>query len=159
MPCRPCDEEQVDPVQDPAARNDGASHVHPQRDIVLITFRSVWTLMLLNSFRAIYAVWGFQLNGYVTGEMCSKNIDLVEFCPNSIPKRNNVLCLGVIRKGTESETIYQITWGDFRTAAVLMCSYEHCGKPGCDCYDTVMERLTLLRNTRTSNTFLAARIR
>jgi hypothetical protein len=116
------------------------SQVSPERDIVRITFSSVW--MILNAFRAIVAGWGFQLNGDVTGKLCRKNIDLVEFGVNSIPKHNNVLCLGVIPKGTESEKIYQITWDDFRTAAVLMCSYKDCGKPGCEICGTVMEVLS-----------------
>lgn len=66
------------------------------------------------------AGWGFQLNGDVTGKLCRKSIDLVEFGVNSIPKQNNVLCLGVIPKGTESETNYKITWDDFREAAVFV---------------------------------------
>ncbi len=87
----------------------------------------------LNSFLDIVAGWGFQLNGDVTGELCRKSIDLVEFNINSIPKHNNVLCLGVIPKGTESETIYQITWDDSRAAAILLCTYEHRGKQDCEC--------------------------
>ncbi len=79
------------------------SQVSPERDIVRITFSSVW--MILNAFRAIVAGWGFQLNDDVTGKLCRNNIDLVEFGVNSIPKHNNVLCLGVILKGTESEKI------------------------------------------------------
>ncbi len=53
------------------------SQVSPERDIVHITFSSVW--MILNAFRAIVAGWGFQLNGDVTGKLCGKNIDLFEF--------------------------------------------------------------------------------
>jgi hypothetical protein len=83
-----------------------------------------------------------QLNGDVTGKLCRKNIDLVEFDVNSIPNHNNVLCLGVIQKGTESEKLYEITWDDFRTAAVLMCSYKDCDKPGCPICGTVMEVLS-----------------
>ncbi len=82
------------------------------------------------------------MNGDVTGKLCRKNIDFVEFSVNSIPKRNNVLCLGVILKGTESEKNYEITWDDFRTAAVLMCSYKDCGKPGCPICGTTMEILS-----------------
>ncbi len=40
------------------------SQVSPKRDIMRITFSSVW--MILNAFRAIVAGWGFQLNGDVT---------------------------------------------------------------------------------------------
>ncbi len=118
------------------------SQVSPERDIVTvrITFSSVW--MILNAFRAIVAGWGFQSNGYVTGKLCRKNIDLVEFGVNSIPNHNNVLCLGVIPKGTEVENIYEITSDDFRTAAGLMCSYKDCGKPGCPICGTIMEVLS-----------------
>ncbi len=77
------------------------SQVSAKRDIVRITFSSVW--MILNAFRAIDAGWEFQSNGDVTGKLCRKNIGLVEFGVNSIPKHNNVLCLGVIPKGTESD--------------------------------------------------------
>ena len=49
----------------------------PERDILRITFGSVW--MILNAFRAIVAGWRFQLNGDVTGKLCLKNIDLDEF--------------------------------------------------------------------------------
>jgi hypothetical protein len=85
--------------------------------------------MILNAFRAIVVGWGFQLNSDVTGKLCRKNIDLVEFGVNAIPKHNNVLCLGVIQKGAESEKNYGITWDDFCTAAVIMCSYKDCCKP------------------------------
>ncbi len=97
--------------------------------------------MILNAFRAIVAGWGFQLNCDVTGKLCRKNIDLVEFDVNSSPKHNNVLCLGVIPKGTESEKKYEITWDDFRTAAILMFSYKYCGEPGCEIRCTIMEVL------------------
>ncbi len=118
------------------------SQVSPERDIVHITFSAVW--MILNAFRAIVAGWGFQLNGNVIDKLCCKNIDLVEFGVNSIPKHNNVLCLGMIPKGTkstESKNIYAVTWDDFCTAAVLMCSYKDCSKRGCVTCGTVMEVL------------------
>ena len=72
--------------------------------------------MLCNALRAIIAGWVFQLNGDVTGKFCNKSVDLVEFSVTSIPKQNNILCLGVIPKGSESEIIYKITWHDFRAA-------------------------------------------
>ena len=68
------------------------------------------------------------MNGNVSGKFCRKSVDLVELGVNSIPKRNNVLCLGVIPKGTKSEKKYKITWDDFRAAAVLMASYKDYGK-------------------------------
>jgi hypothetical protein len=103
------------------------SQITAEDDIVRITFGSLW--MTLNAFRAIVAGWGFQLNGDVTGKLCRKSIDLVEFGVNSIPKQNNVLCLGVIPKGTESEKIYKITWDDFREAAVLLSSTSIAVRP------------------------------
>ncbi len=69
--------------------------------------------MILNALRAIVAGWEFQLNGDVAVKLCRKNIDLVEFGVNSIPKLNNVLCLRVIPKGTESEIDNEITWMTF----------------------------------------------
>jgi hypothetical protein len=98
--------------------------------------------MILNAFRAIVAGCGFQLNGNVTGKLCRKNIDLFEIGVNSIAKRNNILCLGVIIKGTKSEKNYEIILDDFRAAAVLMCSYKDCGKPCCVICGTTMEVLS-----------------
>ena len=77
------------------------SQVTAERDLVRITFGSAW--MICNAFRAIIAGRGFQLNGDVTCKFCNKSVDLVEFSVTSIPKQNNILCLGVIPKGTESE--------------------------------------------------------
>ena len=75
--------------------------------VVRITFGSVW--MILNADRAIIAGWGFQLNGDITGKYCHKSVDLVEFSVTSIPKQNNILCLGVIPKETERKKISGIT--------------------------------------------------
>ena len=44
------------------------------------------------------------------GKFCRKSVDLVESEVNSIPKQNNVLCLGVIPKGTESEDLHGMTF-------------------------------------------------
>ena len=81
------------------------------------------------------------MNGDVAGKFCNKSVDLIEFSVTSIPKQNNILCLGVIPKGTESEKKYMITWHDFRAAAVLMTSYKDCGKEGCRCCQRVMQLL------------------
>ena len=70
------------------------SQVTAEHDLVRITFGSVW--MMLNAYRAIIAGWGFQLNGDVTGKYCNKSVDLVEFSVTSIPKQNNILCLGQV---------------------------------------------------------------
>ncbi len=59
-----------------------------------------------------------------------------------MPRHNNILCLGVIPKETESEKIYEITWDDFRAAAVPMASYKDSCKPGCEICSTVMEVLS-----------------
>ena len=97
--------------------------------------------MICNAFRTKIAGWGFQLNGDVTGKFCSKSVDLVEFSVTSIPKQNNILCFGVIPKGSESEIIYKITWDDFRAAVVLIAGYEDCSKEDCECCMMVMELL------------------
>jgi hypothetical protein len=115
------------------------SQVAAEHDVVRITFGSVW--MLCNAFRAIIAGWVFQLNGDVTGKFCNKTVDLVEFSVTSIPKQNNILCLGVIPKGSESEVMYKITWDDFRKALVAMKGYKYCGKEGCECCIMVEEIL------------------
>ena len=78
-----------------------------QRDIVRITIASPW--MLANALRAIISGWVFQLNGDVTGKLCRASVDLLQLGINSIPHRNHVLCLAVIAKSTETETVYQIT--------------------------------------------------
>ena len=113
------------------------SQITAEHDLVRITFGSVW--MICNAFRAINAGWGFQLNGDVTGKFCNKSVDLVEFSVTSIPRQNNILCLGVIPKGSESSKIYKITWNDFRAAALLMTTYKDCGEEGCECCGRVME--------------------
>jgi hypothetical protein len=78
------------------------SQVTAERDIVCVTFGSVW--MLLNAFWAIVPRWGFQLNGNVTGKLCSKSINLASLVLNPfLSKHNNILSLGVVPKGTESE--------------------------------------------------------
>ena len=115
------------------------SQVAAEHDLVRITFGSVW--MLCNALRAIIAGWVFQLNGDVTGKFCNKSVDLVEFSVTSIPKQNNILCLGVIPKGSESEIIYKITWHDFRAALFLLKGYQNCGKEDCECCMMVMELL------------------
>ena len=78
-----------------------------ERDIVGITISSPW--MLSNALLAIIAGWGWQLNGNVNGKLCHASVDLIQFGINSIPHRNHVLCLAVIPKATESETVCQIT--------------------------------------------------
>ncbi len=45
--------------------------------------------------RVIAAGWGFQLNSDVTGKLCHKSIDLVDFCVNSIPAMIAVIFQGL----------------------------------------------------------------
>ena len=116
------------------------SQVNAERELVRITFGSVW--MILNAYSAIIAGWGFQMNGEVTDKYCCKSVDLVEISVTSIPKQNNILCLGVIPKGTEREKNYMITWDDFRAAAVFVASYKDCCKAGCDCCKMVLQLLS-----------------
>jgi hypothetical protein len=61
------------------------------RDIVRINLSSVW--MLANLLQAIVAEWNFQLCGDVTGNFCSRSVDLFELSVTSIPCKNNFLCL------------------------------------------------------------------
>ena len=95
--------------------------------------------MLLNVLLAIIAGWGFQLNGDVTGKLCRASVDLLQFGINSIPHRNHVLCLAVIPKATESETVYQITWDDLRAAVLLLLTLKDCGVAGCACCGPMLE--------------------
>jgi hypothetical protein len=77
------------------------------RDILRINSYSVW--MLANALRAIVAGWNLQLCGDVTGIFCSRSVDLLELTVTSIPYKNNVLCLSIIPKATESKKVYTIT--------------------------------------------------
>ena len=71
-----------------------------------------------------------------TGKFCRKRaLILSSFRSLPFPKQNNILCLGVIPKGTESGKNYKITWDD------LMSSYKNCGKEGCECCQRVMQLL------------------
>ena len=60
----------------------------------------------------------------VTGKLCRASVDLLQFGINSIPHRIHVLCLAVIPKATESETVYQITWDDLRGGVLDMLKYK-----------------------------------
>ncbi len=77
------------------------------RDVVRINMSSLW--MLANALRAIVAGWNFQLCADVTGNFCNRSVDLLEFSVISIPCQNNVLCLSIIPKATESETVYKLS--------------------------------------------------
>ena len=74
-----------------------------ERDVVQINLSSVW--MLCVAVRAIIAGWNFQLCADVTGNVCSRSVDLLEFSVTSILCQNNVLCLSIIPKETESERL------------------------------------------------------
>ena len=47
----------------------------------------------------IIAGWEFESNGAVTSKLSRSSFDLFQFCVNSMPKQNNVLCLAIIPKG------------------------------------------------------------
>ena len=90
-----------------------------ERDVVRINLSSVW--MLANALRAIIAGWNFQLCADVTGNFCNCSVDLFEFSVTSIvvesiPCQNNVLCLSIIPKATESEPVYKLSYDNLRTA-------------------------------------------
>jgi hypothetical protein len=59
------------------------------RDLVQINLPSVW--MLANALQVVVAGWNFQLCGDVTGNFCSRSVDLQELSVTSIPCKNNVL--------------------------------------------------------------------
>ncbi len=101
-----------------------------ERDIARIHFSSPGMLAksLSNFSQRNCSCWGFRLH---TSNFCRSNLDLVEFWVNSIPCQNNLLCLSLIPKGTESEKVYQITWDDLGNAIILMCCVVYCGDP---CY-------------------------
>ncbi len=101
------------------------------RDIVRIKLSLVW--MLANALRAIVAGWIFQLSGDVTGNFCSRSVDLLELSVTSIPCKNNVLCLSIIPKATESEKVYTVTYADLRKVLNLSYQVRQCPNSDCDC--------------------------
>ncbi len=109
------------------------------RDIVQINLSSVW--MLANALRAVVAGWNFQLCGHVTGNFCSRSVDLLELSVTSIPCNNNVLCLSIIPKAMESEKVYTITYADLRKAVNLLCQVRQCPNSDCDCCTKIRELL------------------
>jgi hypothetical protein len=71
-----------------------------ERDVVRINLSSLW--MLANALRAIVAGWKFQFCADVTSNFCSRSVDLLGVSVTFIPCQNNVLCLSIILKATES---------------------------------------------------------
>ncbi len=93
-----------------------------KRDVVRINLSLLW--MLANALCAIVAGWNFQLCHLcadVTGNFCSRSVDLLEFLVTSILCQNNVLCLSIIPKATGSEKVYKLTYDDLRTAVNHLC--------------------------------------
>jgi hypothetical protein len=109
------------------------------RDVVRINMSSVW--MLANALRAIVAGWYFQLCADVTGNFCNRSVDLLEFSVTSIPCQNNVLCLSIIPKATESETVYTLSYNDLRTAVNYLCKIRPCSTADCECCIRIRELL------------------
>ncbi len=110
-----------------------------ERDVVRINLSSVW--MLGNDVRAIIAGWNFQLCADVTGNFCNRNVDLFEFSVTSIPCQNNVLCLSIIPKATESETVYKLSHDDLRKVVNYLCKIQPCGSADCECCILIRELL------------------
>jgi hypothetical protein len=109
------------------------------RDVVRINMSSVWKLA--NALRAIIAGWNFQLCADVTGNFCNLSVDLLEFSVTSIPCQNNVLCLSIIPKVTESETVYKLSCDDLRTAVNYLCKIQPCDTTDCECCTRIQELL------------------
>ena len=66
----------------------------------------------------------------------------MEFGVNSIPCTNNNLCLSLIPKGTESETVYSMTWDELRAATILLCSVKPSRDDNCDMCKKISELLS-----------------
>jgi hypothetical protein len=114
-----------------------------ERDIVRISLSLPW--MLANALRAIVAEWNFQHCADVTGNVCNRSVDLLEFLATSIPCQNNVLCLSIIPKATESETGYKLTFDDLRlklrAAVSHLCKARPCSKLDCEYCSAIRELL------------------
>jgi hypothetical protein len=97
--------------------------------------------MLANALCAIIAGWNFQLCADITGNFCNQSVDLLEFSVTSIPCQNNVLCLSIIPKATESETVYKLSYDDLRKAVNHLCKIQPCGSAECECCIRIRELL------------------
>ena len=86
----------------------------------------------------------------VTGKVCHARVDLVEFCVNLNPKKNNVFCLAIIPKATQSVKIDQITWDDLHAAVPLLFSIKGCGVDGCVCYNKILHHPEVTAYMRSS---------
>ncbi len=93
--------------------------------------------MLGNVCRAIVAGWNFQLCANVTGNFCSRSVDLLEFYVTSIQCQNKVLCLSIIPKAAESEKVYKITFVEVCAAVSLLCKLLPCSKSDCVCCSAI----------------------
>jgi hypothetical protein len=100
---------------------------------------SVW--MLATALSAIVDGWNFQLCAHVTSNFCDRSVDLLEFSVTSIPCQNNLLCLSIIPKVTESEKVYKLTYDDLRTAANYLCKFQPCRNADCECCIRIQESL------------------
>ena len=76
---------------------------------------------------------------------CNSSVDLLEFSVTSIPCQNNVLCLSIITKATESETVCKLSYDDLRKAVNYLCKIQPCGSADCECCIRIRE-LLLERN-------------
>jgi hypothetical protein len=128
-----------------------------ERDVVRINLSSVWMLQVANALRAIIAGWNFQLCADVTGNFCSSSVDLLEFSVTSMPCQNNVLCLSIIPKASESEMVYKLCYDDLRKAVNYLCKIQPCvpqivnAASGFENHSARGTLLTLLRVTNSNN--------
>jgi hypothetical protein len=110
-----------------------------EQDVVRINMSSVW--ILANALRAIVAGRNFQLCADVTGNFCNRSVDLLEFLVTSIPCQDNVLCLSIIPKATESELFYKLSYDDLRPAVDYLCKVRPCMNANCKCCTLIRELL------------------
>jgi hypothetical protein len=112
-----------------------------ERDIVRFNLSSPW--MLANELCVIITEWNFQICADFTGNFCIRSVDL----PSSSllghlhSLQNNVLCLSIILKATESEKVYKLTYNDLLTVVSLLCKVLQCSKSYCECCSVVRELL------------------
>jgi hypothetical protein len=98
--------------------------------------------MLANALRSIIAGWNFQLCADVTCNFCNRSVDLLEFSVTYLPCQNNVLCLSIIPKATESETVYKLSYVDLRKAVNYLCKIQLCGSADCECCIRIRELIS-----------------
>jgi hypothetical protein len=108
-----------------------------ERDNARTNLSSQW----MHAVQAIINGCNFQLCADVTGNVCSRSVDLREFSATSIPCQNYALFLSIIPKATESEKVYQLTFDDLHAAVSLLCKVRPCSKSDCECCLAIRDSL------------------